>query len=416
MKFFFGLVLFVTHVFAAEIDFEHSFIGGSQWGTEDSFSQALQILPETRIPALFKQSPRHQPIRLAALHGKRELLVNRAWEICLDPALGLSLPTMSILLENWVRQLTGDFSSLEPIVDIRLVSREPKKIGNNECDVVLTRGDWEAFPYSQFTPFKGGLGREEIYSIFYRYSKESRSVIVVHPDYKIDLSSSEKVYVLPQKRIIDGPLLIQHEMGHWLGFWHVDPLADSMGPAADLSVMGVDSSVRKPEMIRRRYFKAPPISRFWERRQINLFRSLFWQGREPRLQNDFCLVPGEIEVFVAGVFDKRLLEKPELLHSHSFQSKGLLDTLLFSSGLELSSKGPLRIVATLDRPDEGLKIDTIHLESSEKEFYPVFQFSVEPEVSDKKVRVNAGVIYESMGSFLKTRNYSLRSAPQDCFR
>lgn len=418
MKLLLIVYFFSVTVLSAEIEFEHSFSegGGSQWGTEDSFNSELD-LPESQIPVVFKGLPKNKPQRIEALIGgeKHKMLVNRSWEVCIDPHLGLQASVLDQFLKAKARILTGDFSSSSPELQTKVLEKDASSVGDNECDVLLIQGKWSEFPYQ---PFQGLLKtsgkKEQIFSIYYRFSEESRSVIVVHPDYRLTLGAELKPYIQFESNLMDGEVLLSHELGHWLGFWHVDPLADSMGPAADVSVMGVASKVRNPLMIERRYFQTQKLSRFWERRQLNIFRSLFWFGRQPRHQNDFCLVAGEKEVFPGSFFDSEYFLDGGGLTFRPLGFYGHFSQLFFPFGKELSG-GFFRAVVSLNQADSALNVDSIHMESTGREFYPVFQLSMPIVVNPQTVFVTAGVVFKDQADFFKSRKYILRSKPQDCY-
>ncbi len=333
---------------------EHTFVadavsgGGSSWGTEDSLLSALEVSDE-ELPEVFKlplARPEPLPLRVEAGSGLRGLYdddvirLYSSLHICADRGLDLTGPGFADALATFTHVISGGGPGREgmEVRVIRVDRRANRQVAAapsafRDCDVLVFQADSGEYPFSRLP--EGGAGARGpqgpgdgpqfprmVMGLFYRHSPRHLPAIVFHPRIRIDFSGSDSRYFRPESGsnpdgpigTVDGRTILFHELGHLLGFAHVDWKYMGTRSVEAASVMGVNNTVREDSDVQLRFFSNSDVWRHWEPRQTSFYRSWIQRRRAglpipaSPVRSGFqsqripvCLYPGESIHFRLGL-------------------------------------------------------------------------------------------------------------------
>lgn len=278
---------------AADVHLEHSYFPeGSSWGTDGAFKGALN-LPESDIPTLYKtpaigNKPTFIDVSKIPLARGRFLndraVLFKNIRLCLD----LELPQVDSFFleakETFLDNVAGKKSNGR-LLDLEVIRVSPADEVIGKCDIIVVKGQWGKFPYrylpdSSLTQHSSWLGK--IYGLFYRWNENSIPVITVHPDIELSYSPAGDRYVSEtgSKLEVDGRVLLFHEIGHILGFAHINP-DEGAYDYPEATVMGIDSNYRDQRGLKLRFELATNLWKFWDAYQATIFRRVLQRELNP---------------------------------------------------------------------------------------------------------------------------------------
>lgn len=270
---------------AADIQLEHSVEReGASWGTDDAFRNELN-LRASAVPALYRMPlvrprPRYVDVRSISV-SKGRFVENRAalyrsLGICMDSTLPAVDSALGNAVDVFLQEIAGQRAAASPL-QIFFRQVDMRSVPFAECDAILVRGRWDEFPYRYLPDQRGGGAYWEgrVYGVFYRHDLNSIPVITVHPDIQITFNPTGRRYVGERfgRLEVDGRVLLLHEIGHLLGFAHIElqPLDDTMLHPIG-SVMGQSNDQRVRELLKVRFFNSVDLWRIWDPWQVSVYR------------------------------------------------------------------------------------------------------------------------------------------------
>ena len=294
---------------APRIELEHTFIaesgagGGSSWGTDDSLRSALEI-PEDQLPDEFRQKlgrPAPRTLRVSGETALRGLFdddsmhLYTSLNLCVDRGLDISGSGFAEALERFSRVVsaTGPGTGAgSGAIEVRVLRVDrgagAGSAGLRDCDVLAFQALPGGFPFSRLPEARPSSLPDfprMVMGLFYRHSPAHLPVIVFHPAIRVDFGGSDARYFradpslkpVGQVGSVDGRTLFFHELGHLLGFAHVDWGYRPTRFVESASVMGLNNSIREEIDVQLRFLSESNVWKNWEPRQTSFYRS--WLAR-----------------------------------------------------------------------------------------------------------------------------------------
>lgn len=302
--FYFILLGFNFSVNAQQIEFEHSltFAEGSMWSTEDGLQSALQV-DKKDLPNIFFQkiSP---PLETQILTSEKNLFFNgkvklyKKIQVCFDQKMGTKQVELAKLVQSFLGFTRFLFSSVNTDYRFSMEIVELDQAARRGCDIAFTYGDQKQFPYSRLETANHDAPKSwlnKVFAVFFQYDKDTLPIVAINPEVKIrfDYRPASYLSVENGQIILDGRTLINHEVGHLLGFKHISKLdSDSFSP--ELQVMGQHAEERNEQEVRLRFGSVKNLWNYWDYKQLSIFRQASALN-QPRfsVKNAICLIPGD---------------------------------------------------------------------------------------------------------------------------
>ncbi|NCN26068.1 hypothetical protein GW915_00700 [bacterium] len=298
-------LLFLSWLATAEpeMQLEHSFqADGSSWGTDDDFRKAL-TLPEEQIPELFKTQIPKRNVTVADVRdvelAKGRFQNNKAYlykgdiRLCISSNLPEPNKSFQEAVETFLDNVSAVAKEERPFGLKTVVVNEETDLAS-KCDLYIKRGSWDQFPY-RYLPDGGPKNQksvlEKVYGLYYRWNDTALPVVTLHPELIFSYDPPKSLYVSQQgaKTYVDARVLFLHEVGHFLGFNHIEP--DSSGFAfPEATVMGVHHEDRDERALSLRFKYAKNLWRYWDAYQTTIYRRVYM-----REMSETCQLPPPVD-------------------------------------------------------------------------------------------------------------------------